>query len=231
VANKDDEHPEFEDLNLSDDDLEEGGSDVLDFSETDDENASNLFEFSGTGSAMGSSLDLSDFEEEEPATAEPLDLDDSAMVEVTEVNDSGLGESLMSDGLDDPDVEAGLGESLMDADMVAEAEVPVETGKKAKGKKEKTPKAKKEKKPREKKVREKKVREKKVKDPSERSASLTQASPYTVMLVLSLIALGFGLLLMLATLLNYGLEFSGETSHRSTMDPPVVQQTFDRDLA
>lgn len=203
MANKDGEHPEFEDLNFSDDNLEEGGSDVLDFSETDDENASNLFEFSGTGSALGSSLDLSGFEEEEPAMAE--------------VENSGLGES------------------LMDADAVPAAEVPLEeTGKKGKGKKakkEKAPRAKREKKPREKKVREKRVRERKPRDPSERSVSLTQASPYTVMLVLSLIALGFGLLLLFAKLLDYGFAFSGETSHRSTMDPPAVQQTFDRDLA
>ena len=238
VAKKDGEHPESDDLNISDENIfdSEGGSDALDFSATDG-NASNLFDFSSldssTGSALGSSLDLAKFGDEEPAAEEPLDLE-----EPMAAADSGLGESLMTGGLDGLD-DTDLGESLMTGAAapppvdIAPEESPLETGKKgkkAKAKKEKAPKQKKEKAVKEKKAKEPKVKAEALSDQPGFLVRTKTASPYTVMLVLSLFALGLGVLLLFIEWFKYGFETGPKTAQRLTTDRPVAEQAVDRTI-
>ena len=239
VAKKDGEHPESDDLNISDENIfdSEGGSDALDFSATDG-NASNLFDFSSldssTGSALGSSLDLASLDDESTAD-EPLDLE-----EPMAAADSGLGESLMTGGLDGLD-DTDLGESLMTGAAapppppggVASEGSPLETGKKgkkAKAKKETAPKQKKEKAVKEKKAKEPKVKTETLSDQPGFLVQAKTASPYTVMLVLSLFALVLGVLLLFVELFRYGFETGPKTAQRLTTDRPVAEQTFDQTI-
>lgn len=184
MANKDGEHPEFDDLNFSEDELSdagEGGSDALNFSEIDS-GGSNLFEFSGIDSAGTSSLELSSLDDE-PAMEMDLVAEEEPALDVTAAIE--------------PD------------------QTPLADPKGKKAKKEKTPKVKKEKPPKEKVVKEKKVKEKTVKEkkprtprsPSDKPGLLVEAqkaSPFTVMLFVSAIALFFAVFLLLLEWFNYG---------------------------
>lgn len=187
MANKDGEHPEFDDMNFSEDelsDLNEGGSDALNFSEMDSSGSelgnSDLFDFDQTDAPETSSLDLADLGDE-PATEEVAAEPD-----------------LVESDLAEPD--------LLDATAAdAEPEVPVD--KKAKGKKAK---AKKEKKP--KKVKEKKVKERKPSSPSDKPGFMVEvkkASPFTVMLFLSAASLFIAVLILAIEWSSYGFTISG----------------------